>query len=347
MVVFGLAGGYALSSTGPSSVDGSVRMKIGKRPVEHGNAPVVVRQGVGMKVGRPPVEETGLVRQDSASETTGVSMKVGRPPAQHEPAVPSEVMPAPQATMKVGKRPVDEPAVSSDVMPAPQATMKVSKRPVDEPEPLDLDAPVVEPPVVELPVAELPVAELPVAEALAPDVPMVRIGAKDVGAMPEGIEKGEDLLAMLDDGYRYDRANKLNPYRPLTAQMETSIIPPPPTPPVVDDDGQGSIVVVPPSQQPEEMHIPTPLEKYPLNALELVAIMRTKTKAMGLIEIPDGRKGFIIKKGTFIGNEGGKVHEIDLKNNEVIVLVKETDIMTGDVTMVRQQIRLQKTAGDF
>ncbi|SHK60281.1 Tfp pilus assembly protein PilP [Desulfatibacillum alkenivorans DSM 16219] len=298
----------------------SVSMKVEARPDLASQAlanavsvnAVEEQSGVSMKVSKPPVQPA----------PSGVSMKVSRPSGTLPEAQPEQN----GVSMKVSPRP---PAARP---PAPVEPPQETPAPPEEPVAAAPEQPVTPPPVAQK--EKTPPAEQPIA------MPNIKIGAEDVGAEPESEEEGVDVATALEN-YRYVRGAKLNPFRPLTDKPEKA-----PEPAIVDTPDEGPQVAVkrPPIRQPRP--IQTPIEKYPLNSLDLVAIMRMKREALALVQIPDGAKGFIIRKGTYIGNEGGTVSEIDLQNNKVVVDVEEED-MFGNIIINKRQLSLQKSAGDF
>ena len=66
----------------------------------------------------------------------------------------------------------------------------------------------------------------------------------------------------------------------------------------------------------------TPLQKYSLHELKLVAIITGTENPKAMVEDPKG-DGYIISKGTPIGDQYGEVSEI--KKNEVVVVEKVLD----------------------
>ncbi|MBI9075753.1 MAG: pilus assembly protein PilP [Desulfatibacillum sp.] len=226
-------------------------------------------------------------------------------------------------------------------------SMKVSPRP---PAP-EAPVPAMQPRVTPIPEKEVvaEVSEKPAAPVSMPrvevspkpaapqEMPEMKIGAGDVGEEPETPEEGVEV-ATITEHYRYIRGAKPNPFRPLTDKPDAP-------PPIVEQESPGVTVAGPRPPKPSSGPI-TPIEKYPLNSLDLVAIMRMKQEALALVQIPDGNKGFIIRRGTLIGSEGGHVVEIDLQGNKVVVELEEED-MFGNITINKRQLSLQKTAGDF
>jgi len=87
---------------------------------------------------------------------------------------------------------------------------------------------------------------------------------------------------------------------------------------------------------------PTPLEKVSLEQLQLVAIIRTPDENKALVEEATG-KGYIVKKGTYIGLNSAKIIQI-LKDR--IVVEEEVEDVYGKVTVSKKSLKLQKSPGE-
>jgi type IV pilus assembly protein PilP len=86
----------------------------------------------------------------------------------------------------------------------------------------------------------------------------------------------------------------------------------------------------------------TPLERISLDQLKLVAIIRAASGNKALVEETSG-KGYIIKKGTYIGLNSGIVSQI---NAASIVVEEEIENLMGEVVLQNTEIKLQKPAGE-
>jgi len=82
----------------------------------------------------------------------------------------------------------------------------------------------------------------------------------------------------------------------------------------------------------------TPLERMSLGQLQLTAVMETGDRNVALVEEASG-KGYVVKKGTYIGNEGGRVTEI--LPDAVVIEEKYLDVF-GNVDVRKKQMKLQK-----
>ena len=97
------------------------------------------------------------------------------------------------------------------------------------------------------------------------------------------------------------------------------------------------------ANQNEKRLIPlTPIEKVDLSQLKLVGIIFAPGGNRALVEDASG-KGFIIKKGTRIGINFGRVIKI-LKNR--VVVEEETESILGKTTLVKKELSLQKSPGE-
>ena len=92
-----------------------------------------------------------------------------------------------------------------------------------------------------------------------------------------------------------------------------------------------------------EKRIPrTPLEKLSLSQLKLVAIIRAPSGNKALVEESSG-KGYVIKKGTYIGLNSGKIIEIEKDN---IIIEEEIQNIQGNMEVRQIELKLQKPSGD-
>ena len=87
----------------------------------------------------------------------------------------------------------------------------------------------------------------------------------------------------------------------------------------------------------------TPLQKISLGQLKVVGIILSPAGNKALVEDAAG-KGFIVTRGTYIGQNFGQVKEI-LKNR-IIVEEEVEDVLSGKMKPKTTELRLQKEAGD-
>jgi type IV pilus assembly protein PilP len=86
----------------------------------------------------------------------------------------------------------------------------------------------------------------------------------------------------------------------------------------------------------------TPLEKVDLSQLKLVATVRSHNGNAALVEDASG-KGFIVKKGTYIGINSGSVVQIA---KDRIVVEEETETLLGEISLQKRELKLQKPPGE-
>ncbi|MBC2694593.1 MAG: hypothetical protein HF982_04820 [Desulfobacteraceae bacterium] len=97
------------------------------------------------------------------------------------------------------------------------------------------------------------------------------------------------------------------------------------------------------ADQNEKKRIPlTPIEKVDLSQLKLVGIIFASSGNKALVEDASG-KGFVIKKGTYIGINSGRVIKI-LKGS--VVVEEEVQSILGKTSLVKRELKLQKPPGE-
>ena len=87
----------------------------------------------------------------------------------------------------------------------------------------------------------------------------------------------------------------------------------------------------------------TPLERVALSQLKLSAIMRTAKGNSAIVEDTTG-KGYIIRKGTYIGLNSGQVIEI---NKDRVMIEEESEDISGELRIHNTELKLQKPAGEL
>ena len=99
-----------------------------------------------------------------------------------------------------------------------------------------------------------------------------------------------------------------------------------------------------PEKAKRKRRIPlTPLEKLSLDQLELVGIIRAPSGNRALVQEASG-KGYIVKKGTYIGLHEGVVSDI-LKDR---IRVRETvENYYGEVSVRNRELMIQKPPGEL
>jgi type IV pilus assembly protein PilP len=87
----------------------------------------------------------------------------------------------------------------------------------------------------------------------------------------------------------------------------------------------------------------TPLERIDISQLKLVAIVLASSGNRALVEESSG-KGYVVKKGTYMGTNSGKV--VKIEKNKVIV-AEEYEDYRGKVIVRNKEIKLPKPPGEL
>jgi type IV pilus assembly protein PilP len=85
------------------------------------------------------------------------------------------------------------------------------------------------------------------------------------------------------------------------------------------------------------------LERLDLSQLKLVGIILASSGNRALVEESSG-KGYVIKKGTYIGTNSGKVVKI---KKEKVVVEEEFEDVFGKTKLRQREIKLPKPPGEF
>ena len=86
----------------------------------------------------------------------------------------------------------------------------------------------------------------------------------------------------------------------------------------------------------------TPLERVNLSQLSLVGIIQAPSGNRALVQESSG-KGYVVKKGTYIGTNSGKIIQI-LKDR--IIIEEEGEDIYGKVSIIKKPLKLQKPPGE-
>ena len=87
----------------------------------------------------------------------------------------------------------------------------------------------------------------------------------------------------------------------------------------------------------------TPLERIDLSQLRLVGIILASSGNRALVEESTG-KGYVIKKGTYIGTNAGKVVKI---KKQTVIVEEEFEDAYGKIATRKREIKLPKPPGEF
>ena len=86
----------------------------------------------------------------------------------------------------------------------------------------------------------------------------------------------------------------------------------------------------------------TPLEKVDLSQLTLKGIIQAPNGSRAIVTEASG-KGYVIRVGTFIGTQSGRVSEI-LRDR--VIVEEEVENVLGKVTLRNRELKLQKPPGE-
>jgi len=140
-----------------------------------------------------------------------------------------------------------------------------------------------------------------------------------------GMAKPMTILAATS----YKATGRIDPFEPLFKEEEPQARP-----------VSASSAI--PGKKVEHRPPTTPLERVALAQLKLKAILRTSSGNKALVEEASG-KGYIIKKGTYIGTQSGIVVAI-LKDRVIVEeLIKDA---LGEGTIQEKELKLQKPLGE-
>ncbi len=87
----------------------------------------------------------------------------------------------------------------------------------------------------------------------------------------------------------------------------------------------------------------TPLERVAIGQLKLSAIMRMTSGNRAIVEDATG-KGYVIKKGTYVGLNSGQVTRIE---NDRVLIEEEIENVMGELIIQNTELKLQKPAGEL
>jgi type IV pilus assembly protein PilP len=166
------------------------------------------------------------------------------------------------------------------------------------------------------PAPKAPAEETAVATAVEKGVQ----NQKPVAPAKPSLEK----LVVPEGATAYQPEGKLDPFAPL---FEKEVATP---------------TVALPKKKIERRVPRTPLEKVDLSQLKLVGVILSSKGNKALVEEASGR-GYVVAKGTYIGNRNGKI--VDILNDRIIVAEEVEDIY-GNVSVKKRPLQIQKPRGE-
>lgn len=162
-------------------------------------------------------------------------------------------------------------------------------------------------------------SKTPTPQAAAPSMPKAKVPAKTTDTSVSTPTKLFDIPGTT--GF-YNPEGKLDPFAPLFREKPVAL-------------------AVKPAKRPRSKPL-TPLEKVDLSQLKLVGIIIAPSGNKALVKEASG-KGYIVKKGTYIGIHSGKI--VEIKQDSVIVEEEVEDIY-GKISATKKTLQLQKPSGE-
>jgi type IV pilus assembly protein PilP len=191
------------------------------------------------------------------------------------------------------------------------------------------------------PPPQAPIAQKPDAAAAKTSKPKPPIAPKSDISMPQpqpgpkpGVQtdrEGEAIGSTSQDVAAkssskippvYDPKGKIDPFEPLFKETPT-------------------VALV--KKQREKRTPRTPLERIDIGQLKLVGIILAESGNKALVEEASG-KGYVIKIGTYLGTNSGKVVKIE---KDTVVVAEEYEDVLGNVTVRNTEIKLPKPPGEL
>lgn len=230
--------------------------------------------------------------------------KESEPPKKPAVKTPAPVtkLPAP-----VVKAPVSITKTASPVTKTPVSVTKTVASVTKQPAPITKTAS----PVIKIPA--------PVTRTPAPITQTSADKVKMPGQKPEPVpDKSQQQVAT---EFNYDPVGKPDPFEPLVRDIPASKAPAP----------------VEPSEDTTAL---TPLQKYDLSELNLVAIItQDNNSQVAMVEDKAGY-GYIIKTGMLIGKHDGVIQEI---NQDSVVIIEKIGDPSGNAQVKTTTLRIYKS----
>ncbi|MBW1897055.1 MAG: pilus assembly protein PilP [Deltaproteobacteria bacterium] len=165
-------------------------------------------------------------------------------------------------------------------------------------------------------VAPSPEAAKPLEAKVEPSQPETEAATPEEAKMPE---EGKKELA-----YNYDPKGKPDPFLPPSSRLKASELP---------------------KKRVRKHRLPlTPLQKVSLSQLKLVGVIVSPSGNKALVEEPSG-KGYVIGRGTYVGQNFGRVKRI--LPDRVVVEEEVEDFFTGEMKRQTSELIIQKEFGEI
>jgi type IV pilus assembly protein PilP len=252
---------------------------------------------------------------DQTAQTQVVRKKLV---AQTQPA-PKAAVPAPAP--KAG---AVEIAQSTPPAPGPHSPPPKPKDP--PPKPMEPSAPTQAPPAAPVPVQPAQAAPAPLVVAAAATAPEILPPPAPAASRAESAAANDNPVAALlniQAPLPYSAKNKVDPFEPLLRE----------------EAAQAAVAKLTAKKRAPQ----SPLEKIDLGQLKLVAVIAASTGNRALVEEASG-KGYILREGTFVGMNSGKVVNIGL---DKITVEEEFEDVYGKTILQKKEITLPKPPGEL
>ena len=222
-----------------------------------------------------------------------------------------------------------QPVTETGTSPNPVAAQKPKAKPIEKvtSKPADRKKPAISP-KSDITEIKQTAENLPQPINVQPASDSKSVAASKVTAdkVAAGKVAADKLVAqnLLPDGIpaKYDSSGKIDPFEPLFKEER----------------------VVQSAKLKHKKRIPrTPLERIDLSQLKLVGIILASSGNRALVEESSG-KGYVIKEGTFIGTNGGKIVSIQ---KETVTVEEELEDVYGKLTIRKKELKLPKPPGEF
>ena len=160
-------------------------------------------------------------------------------------------------------------------------------------------------------------------------VPSSKTDKSDKSIPPSETDMEILLKKLAPKPFKYRPQGKVDPFLPLIAKKKKTI-------PSKSDTVQKAI-------RKKRTRILTLLEKFDLSQLKLTAVLRTSKNAVAIVEETSGR-GFVVKTGTRIGLNSGRV--VDILMDRIIIQEIE-ELIAGKKLYVTREMKLNKPDSEF
>ena len=252
---------------------------------------------------------------DQTAQTQVVRKKLVAQAERAQPAPKVAPAPAPKAEANViaqGKPPEPGPPT------APPRPKDLPPKPKDPPPPTQA------PPAVPMPAQAVPAPVVVAAAATAPEaLPQPAPAARKPESAVVVSDNQVAALLNIQAPIPYSAKNRVDPFEPLLRE----------------EAAQAAVAKLTAKKRAPQ----GPLEMIDLGQLKLVAVIAAPTGNRALVEEATG-KGYILRAGTFVGLNSGKVVDISL---DKILVEEEFEDVYGKTILQKKEITLPKPPGEL